>query len=796
MAVYLYNKYKILLKSDSHKTQGLQTGDIVRRQYVNGTSVIYSLMCVLSYGIEKTAAGDQPYFIGALLDGDVPKTGEILDFVRITNLFNVDRAGALYLTASDSEAPFMDIIDQIGKKASLSWPENIEADNFTDATRQYIVSGKSDFTLTYTPSSQDNHRLLTVRRKTKAAKGFVGLTQQFYQFVQNPQRVLISYKVRASRPLKAEASLSYVDNMKVDASWTENISTSWEYKFQVVTVEYSGRHLRTFKLSMADMNVNDQLYISDFNIILLSSVANFADASTMRIGKLDGIVDPVFGNLEGYGAYLQKLYATSGAHISGTLTAGDENGFGGTFYAGKIHRNCFRNSVDIDFVGDITIDNGHIHNPTGIGNVYSTGAACTMRVQSREWLDKHIGERYCYSVWIYAKQVCQIGIQQNNQQVGTIQVQQDNIHKWYRIQTYFDLLKPKSDKDDMLLSLLISYGDSTYIEVSSDETNPDERIVYLSAPQLEKGDKATQYQATDSQLNYTDDYGAWFARGGIGGTIQNPLLQLNYDGEGSIGTRTKSIELKQDGSGHLAQENIKWDKDGKVSFGKKVVLEWNNLTPEAQDSMTYRQVTITGEDTFTILQGKDIASSESSPAAITLSLKEVGLNSTSSMRQWYVKRHGEFVAIENGNGTTLTLTPDSEYWNGESSVTFKIAITYNENNIYTDEFTVKKQYIQGYEVRLTSSNGQNFHNGTVQTTVTANVYFQGKPVDMNYVLERFNLVWKRYSKSDRERELELEATIGPANVLTVNHQLSASETYRCEMVELDSFDYTFPIIFD
>ena len=67
---------------------------------------------------------------------------------------------------------------------------------------------------------------------------------------------------------------------------------------------------------------------------------------------------------------------------------------------------------------------------------------------------------------------------------------------------------------------------------------------------------------------------------------------------------------------------------------------------------------------------------------------------------------------------------------------------------------------------------------------------------MNYVLERFNLVWKRYSKSDRERELELDATIGPANVLTVNHQLSASETYRCEMVDLDSFDYTFPIIFD
>lgn len=34
MSVYKYKKYKISLQSDSKKTQGLRTGDIVRRQYL------------------------------------------------------------------------------------------------------------------------------------------------------------------------------------------------------------------------------------------------------------------------------------------------------------------------------------------------------------------------------------------------------------------------------------------------------------------------------------------------------------------------------------------------------------------------------------------------------------------------------------------------------------------------------------------------------------------------------------------------------------------------------------------
>ena len=111
---------------ESHKTQGLQEGDVVRRQYLDGKNLIYSLMIVLQTGIDiildKTGKElESSFFIGALIEGDEPVNGELLDFVRTTNLFNTDRSGALYLTASDSEAPFMDIIDGMAFENSLCY---------------------------------------------------------------------------------------------------------------------------------------------------------------------------------------------------------------------------------------------------------------------------------------------------------------------------------------------------------------------------------------------------------------------------------------------------------------------------------------------------------------------------------------------------------------------------------------------------------------------------------------------------------------------------------------------------
>ena len=54
-------KYQILVAPDSKKVQGLRTGDIVRRQYFDGTNIIYSLMCVLAYGTTKKFATEAQY---------------------------------------------------------------------------------------------------------------------------------------------------------------------------------------------------------------------------------------------------------------------------------------------------------------------------------------------------------------------------------------------------------------------------------------------------------------------------------------------------------------------------------------------------------------------------------------------------------------------------------------------------------------------------------------------------------------------------------------------------------------
>lgn len=54
-------KYQILIAPDSKKVQGLQTGDIVRRQYFDGSNIIYSLMCVLAHGTTKRFSTEAQY---------------------------------------------------------------------------------------------------------------------------------------------------------------------------------------------------------------------------------------------------------------------------------------------------------------------------------------------------------------------------------------------------------------------------------------------------------------------------------------------------------------------------------------------------------------------------------------------------------------------------------------------------------------------------------------------------------------------------------------------------------------
>ena len=818
MAVFDYKKYRISLRYDTKKTQGLKTGDIVRRQYFDGKNLIYSLMCVLDYGVDKivdenNVVQEQPYFIGALLEGDVPKTSEILDFARITNLFDLNRSGALYLTASDDQAPYMDIIDGIGRNASLCWPENIANTEQIDSTSQYVVYGTECVACDYTRNDTEHSRICHIQRDDTPHDGFVGLKQDFYQYVANPNRVLISYKVKASTTLSATASLGYIDDVRIDGSVDVHITTEWQYKLHAITVDWSGRHLRSFKLDLSSMAANDEVWIADLNIILLSSVANFMDASQMRIGKLSGISDPVFGKLDGYGGYLQKLFASASAHISGTLTAGDENGFGSTFYAGKIHRNAFLNSLDVNFTNAIVI-NDTVANPTGMGNVYTITDKVEMIAQNADWLAKRIDKGYCFSFWTYAKSPCQLEISQNGHLVGILQVYNTETHGWHRLSVPFNLID--ADGDDLILSIHPTFteSDSDAISddssiVAQDEVVPDEPLLYFTAPQLELGKTVTQYQPTDEILNFTEDYGAWFNRGGIGGTIQNPLLQLNFDGEGSIGTRTNSFLLRTDGSGYLANKNISWGADGKVVFGDEVTLNWHNLGSSFQQAVVSKSIRITGADTFTLLGDDSSSSTQLYPQSILLTMTEENITSTSSQRKWYYLKDDEWVKFSNANAKTLTILPDGKYWNDSSVLTVKCEVTIG-TNVYIDTFTIRKQYILGYTVKVSSTQGDSFKNGKCATTLRASVYYQGNLVDDEFVAENFTFVWKKYNLPDIENEdttwfqeqydgdgnLIQEAIDRTQQSITLGYRISGSDLFICELQNGSSvFPYTFPVIF-
>ncbi len=579
MAVINYRKFKVSIDADSPKVQGLREGDIVRRLYFEGDTAVYTLMCVLGYGVDAEVdsvterVSHRPYFIGALLEGDAPESGQILDFIRVTNLYDPDRGGAFFLNSLGQHHTSAEVIDDIGKSCSMCWPTGMLVESGADPSRQYVPNDNTS--AEYLSVLEGNRRVCHIigTRTSDPIGSTVGITQEFYQNLAEGDMILISYKVKAVRNLEAHATFGAFDLVGEPLSESYTVTDDWTYHLHVVGIENPGRLLRTFGLSFDGFVGSDEVMVAGLNIIQLSSLSSFSDQSLVRMGRLEGTRDIVFGQSKGYGGHFRRMFATGASHVSGTLTPGDANGFGSTFYAGRIHRNAFVNSIEPTFVGNVPTSD-EVSDPTGTSLVNKLTGAATMVAQSALWLANRVGLEYSFSFWAYANKACEIAIKQNGTLVGTVQIGESDIDKWLRIGVTFNLV---SGCDGLLLEIDPSFD---YVQVNERSIE----VLYVVAPQLEVGDTVTQYQPTDDTLDYTEEFGAWFNRGGLGGTIQHPLLKLNYDGEGSIGTIGDAVEIRPDGSGHIAQGNISWDDEGNVAFGEGV-HSWNNMEdkPEILD---------------------------------------------------------------------------------------------------------------------------------------------------------------------------------------------------------------------
>lgn len=720
MSLLNYNRYKICISPKSAKRQGLRTGDVVRRQYFDGKNVVYSLMAVLETGIDRitTLEGEEqesPYFIGALLDGDMPLNGQILDFVRITSLFDEDRSGAMYLTASDSESPYMDVVDGMAQEKSLCYPRGDNACRYT-LTAGGRLSGE------YLPYKDGCSRVFSIHCTGIPLQGQCGLDQMIGKGPENPERILISYKIRASRDFPSlPFSLGYADGTETDGSGTVAVSTLWQYKLAIITIDYLPGYARCFKLDLSDLEPGDRCEIAELNIIRLSDIATFSDSTKARVGKVHGIIDPTFGRLEGYGAYFQRLYATRDVNIAGTLTAGDETGFASTFYVGRIHKNCLINSLYGNFLNPVEKAIGG-QPPAGIGDVFLIPAdGVTLLAQKQSWAETHQGEKYCFSFW--AKGISgTLTVSQNGHPLQEIEIEK----QWKRYHIPF-IIRYEAPEDLL-------------IEITTDTTG-----AMCCCAQLERGERATLYQATDGKLADTDEYGAWFTRGGIGGTIQNPLLRLNADG--SISAGDGSFVIHPDGTGYFAEGRFKWTRD--TITLQDVTIRWEDFDDQAKENLLTKYVTITGTNLFHYADALQEDACE--PAEITLFATEY--NFTATARKWqYMGSEGNWKDIPGTNSDYLKLLPTSHFWEDRDVLTLRYIAVLDESE-YIDTCTISKQYdgADNYSVYIASTGGNVFRNGVISTTLSARVLKGGE--DVTHLIPDKNFLWTRAGNDTADDDL-------------------------------------------
>lgn len=746
MALYDYPKFKIRIAPDSKKHQGLRTGDVVRRQYTDGEITRYSLMVVLDTGTDTVAGPDgtelsSPYFIGALLEGDEPRDGELLDFIRTTSLTDQARSGAMYLTASDTDSPYMDAIDGMVSDNTLCHPTSIGDDGY--GYMGECLDG------TYKPTEDGFERIFTVRRNGAAAGSDpFGIRTFTSGPAFQPQRLLISFYARASKVLTDIPLSVYHMDRSNEGTGQFNVDREWSFHLLAITLENSPaeRSLR-IDLSAHLTAENDTFSMAGLNVIRQDSLGNFSAAMKVRVGRISGIADPLFGVLNGYGAYFQNLYATRNVNVAGTLTAGDEQGFASTFYVGRIHKNCLINSLSGNFKTSVFVISGLIP-PTGIGQCSMLmSAPAILECQSEAWSEKHAGELYCFSFYAKSNLVTPLKIQYNGKEIGSSR----QLGDWNRCHVVFRV--EHIPGKNLCLSFV-------------------SRNVIVASFQLEPGDRPTLYQPTDAVLNETNEYGAWFSRGGIGGTIQNPLLRLEADG--SIHSANGSFVINADGTGHFAGGKFRWTKD--TIDLKGVTLRWEDFDEDTQEVMLPKSVSISGGNAF---HYADALIPEAQPETITLVATEQ--NFIAESRRWeYFDSSGEWKDA-GGRDAALLLRPDFHAWEERELLTMRYVASY-QGKEYTATFTVAKLYDgeSAYSVYIDTDRGTVLQNGIGEITLTAHVMRGACEVTDHIPEDRF--LWTRQS-DDSEADDRWNAAEPRGRMLTVDgDDVSRKAVFNCEIL--------------
>lgn len=230
-----------------------------------------------------------------------------------------------------------------------------------------------------------------------------------------------------------------------------------------------------------------------------------------RFGNLSGMYVDAFGNLSGFGFAGENTYLYGNANIAGTIIAGDKDGFGNTFYVGKIGKNLVNQNSEEEWEwtdGVVIYDNTVLNPINKLGAIKHTTGQLNLAYTK----NLNVDETYTYSFWIKGDSEFSIDIYFKQTASPFTLYGQKNINvttNWQRV----------------FITAIVSID----LEPANVHIFTNSNVFYIWGQQAEEGEYATTYQKVDGNTSISEDYGMWAISGGFGGTIQNPIISLqNY----------------------------------------------------------------------------------------------------------------------------------------------------------------------------------------------------------------------------------------------------------------------------
>lgn len=421
-----------------------------------------------------------------------------------------------------------------------------------------------------------------------------------------------------------------------------------------------------------------------------------------RIGDLTGVPSTTYGALKTFGIYTQDFFGEGNTNIVGTLTAGDANGWGNTFYAGRIRKNVLIDSEGLSYFGALnscTIEADALtQNPMGgTGCIKITYTAPNGGARKTINTDYHFQANYGFVVSFWAKSDAAktFGLDTNDRGIGDINV----TTSWKR---FVIPCSPHWGLD--------SYNAYNFIDFNLYDTTG---TLYLWGLQVEIGAQASPYQKTDTTAysGYDSGYGMWSIAGGFGGTIQNPSVALDDVG---IFVRSTGSSKAVTGNGTFIGN---WFNT--TGFNGTILNEYGLYG--FQNNVQVMKV----DDTGALLASWIVGSQYLNKGNIYIgnNLQTIygenrmligNYNDGTLPSVWIINTEGDYIRMwhDSSNGTWGLLGSQN------SMETFRLG---NENRIAGIDFNSGSMYSQNYN----ATNNTGFYIGSDGRTVFNNVTVRG-----------------------------------------------------------------------